>query len=429
MPHAAEKGQERPVTRCCLKLPQLTSNSSLVAQRSLSRGGSGFRLNQEICCAPNYAFPQIPRLSYGTMRQLSARREELSRWQTQASESISRVDQEVTTLQQVREVAEQCVQEKMSHCQVLLECVRLRSTTGDLSQDPVLLELQKEEQLAQQIRELVQSKISILLDKLSSLREIRTQLQQEYQDKGEAIKINTKCVTYDPSTLANHHYPDQTTTGTHSYDQWLSRCRSLKQTVDKLLQECCSFRGNLKYTLAKVKNTLESQRSATDRVLRRRINEIVRAKEVLEWERHQVNVTITDLVEEKRQVEAQLMNCESTMQLAQSRLDILTQRPGRELCLDQPQISLMSEADNLAKVASGLRMKLQLTQQTLQPEYRSLYILEDQLADKARALDVDLRCQSLCQRHLPVCGSTAVITNKTEPHPAPGHLQPWSSLH
>lgn len=72
----------------------------------------------------------------------------------------------------MREVAEQCVQEKMSHCQVLLECVRLRSTTGDLSQDPVLLELQKEEQLAQQIRELVQSKISILLDKLRSERNI-----------------------------------------------------------------------------------------------------------------------------------------------------------------------------------------------------------------------------------------------------------------
>ncbi|XP_071378126.1 tektin-2-like [Centroberyx affinis] len=426
-PRAVKEGHLRPGSRNTL--PDRTSSGSLLTSRSQLQRTSVLKLSQDLGCVHSDAVSQIPRATHSTMRQLSCRREELSRWQTQTRESIGRVDQEITALEQVKDAAECCLQEMILYCQVLEECVLLRDgcTTGDLVHDHVLIGLEKEVQLTQEITELVQKQIYMLLEKLSSLRGIRTQLLADYRDKGEAIKLNTKCMTYDLKSpiMPNQYQPNLNTKGTLSYDQWLSRCKGLKLAVEKLVKECSCFRGNLQYTLAKLKNALESQRCTTDSILRKRINEMMRAKEVLEWEKQQIQDTIVDLVRDMQKLEAQLMGCGSKMQLAHSRLDILKQRPSLELCLDKPHISLMLEINNLAKIASGLRTNLQLSQQSLDPMYRDLFILENRLADRARALNVDQKCQNLRQRFLPLCGAAVVIANKPKLRLAPG---PCSSL-
>lgn len=90
----------------------------------------------------------------------------------------------------------------------------------------------------------------------SSLTDIRTQLLADFQDKGEAIKLTTKCMTQElstPSTQlpAGQYKPDHV-----SYDKWLSRCRDLRLTADKLIKDSSTFRGNLRFTLANVRQLL-----------------------------------------------------------------------------------------------------------------------------------------------------------------------------
>lgn len=76
---------------------------------------------------------------------------------------------------QVKDTAECCLQEKQLYSQLMGDCVAINNglNTEVLLQDCVRIELRKEEQLTNEIRELLQKQICILLHKLRSDRHIQ----------------------------------------------------------------------------------------------------------------------------------------------------------------------------------------------------------------------------------------------------------------
>lgn len=133
------------------------------------------------------------------MGHLTFQHTEVTQWQAQISETIRQLDWEIIALEQVKTTAESFLEEKLLFGQLMSRCeeVKVSINTGVLEQDPVLIELKKEVQLTNKTTELFQKQICILLDKLSSLKEIHAKLLVDYLDKGEAIKINTKCLIHD----------------------------------------------------------------------------------------------------------------------------------------------------------------------------------------------------------------------------------------
>lgn len=53
----------------------------------------------------------------------------------------------------------------------------------------------------------------------------------------------------------------------------------------------------------------------------------------------QIRDEISDVTKDIQKVAGQIGNCDSKLHQATHRLDILNQRPGRELCLDQVSVS------------------------------------------------------------------------------------------
>lgn len=92
---------------------------------------------------------------------------------------------------------------------------------------------------------------------LSSLKDFRTQLLADFQDKSEAIKLTTKCITHEVNTLSCCFPAAQYKPNYVSYDKWLSHCRDLRLAADNLIKDSSSFRGNLRFTLANVRQTLD----------------------------------------------------------------------------------------------------------------------------------------------------------------------------
>lgn len=75
---------------------------------------------------------------------------------------------------QMKDTAECCLQEKQLYSQLMSDCVAIGNSLSSAvqRQDRVLIELKKEEQLTNEIRELLQKQICILLNKLRSGRQI-----------------------------------------------------------------------------------------------------------------------------------------------------------------------------------------------------------------------------------------------------------------
>ncbi|XP_072227224.1 tektin-B1-like [Leuresthes tenuis] len=357
---------------------------------------------------------QVPSAIRNTMGHLTSRHMEVSQWQAFISESISRVDREIAAVEQVKVVAERCLHERQLYSQLMSNCVALSCglTSTVLRQDRVFNELRKEEHLTNESRDLVQTQICCLLDKLSSLQKLRTQLLADFQDKSEAIKLTSKCITHQFETPSSRLPTCQYKPIHVSYEKWLSHCKNLRLTAENLVKESSSFRGNLQFSLTNLKNSQERQRHSTDTSLRRKIHELTRFQDTMMWERQRIKEEISDLTKDIQKVASQVRNCDSRLHQANHRLDILNHRPRYELCLDNPHISLTLEKQDLTKMEAGLRSVLKRTQQNLELTHRRLVILEDKLAKNACTLEMEQRCQKVHQSFLPALDTAVVLTNK-----------------
>ncbi|KAK5855088.1 hypothetical protein PBY51_005223 [Eleginops maclovinus] len=397
-----------------LSLPVLSSNRNVVGHRPQLQRNRLLKLGEETICSLGDDISRIPYATRSIMRHLSTRHTEVSQWKSQISESIGKVDREITVVEQVKDFAEGCLQEKQVYSQLMSDCVSISNSLGSVGQrqDRVITELKKEEQLTNEIREMLQRNICILLEKRGSLKAIRAQLLADFRDKGEAIKLTTKCIVHDVNTLSSRLPATQYRPKYVSYNDWLSHCRELRRAADNLINNSSSFRGNMRFTLANLKNSLERQRRSTVDAQRKKINDLTRVQDALIWERQQIRDEISDLTTDVHKVACQIQNCDSKLQRATQRLDILHQRPRRELCLDQPLFSLTLEKDDLEKMAAGLCPILKRSQRELEVAHRHLTILEEKLAKNVRIIEVEQKCQKLHQSFLPALDTSVILANK-----------------
>ncbi|XP_032392033.1 tektin-B1 isoform X2 [Etheostoma spectabile] len=358
-------------------LPVLSTNKSLLSCIPQLGSNKGLKLGEESICTLADNISRIPSAARSTMRHLSTRHTEVSQWQAQIYGSIGQVDREISALEQMKDTAERCLQEKQLYSQLMSDCVAIGSSliSAAQRQDHVLIELKKEEQLTNEIRELLQKQMCILLDKLSSLKQIRTQLTADFQDKSEAIKLTTKCITYNLNTPSSRLPAGQ-------------------------------------YKPNHLKNAQERQRRSTSDALRKKVNELSRVQDTLIWERQRTRDEFSDLTKDTEKLVGQIRNCDSKLHQVNHRLDILNQRPRHELCLDQPYFSFTLEKHDLTKMAAGLRPILKHSQQDLELTHRRLMILEDNLAKNAYALEVERKCQNLHQSFLPSLDTIVVLANR-----------------
>ncbi|XP_039675339.1 tektin-B1-like isoform X3 [Perca fluviatilis] len=358
-------------------LPVLSTNKSLLSCNPQLGSNKVLTLGAESICTLAEDISRIPSATRSTTRHLSSRHTEVSQWQAQISGSIGQVDSEISALEQMKDTAECCLQEKQLYSLLMSDCVAILNSLSSAvhRQDRVLIELKKEEQLTNEIRELLQKQICFLIHKLSSLKQIHTQLLADFQDKSEAIKLTTKCITYNLNTP-------------------------------------CSRLPAGQYKPNYLKNAQECQRRSTNDALRKKVNVLSKIQDTLIWERQRTRDEFSDLTKDIEKVVGQLRNCDSKLHQVTHRLDILNQRPRHELCLDQPYFSLTLEKHDLTKMAAGFRPILKRSQQDLELTRRRLMILEDNLAKNAYALEVERKCQNLHQSFLPVLDTIVVLANR-----------------
>ncbi|XP_051811957.1 uncharacterized protein LOC110956693 isoform X2 [Acanthochromis polyacanthus] len=404
--------------RARLTLPVISNKQSLVNSSSQLQSSTILKLEDEIVCLGE-DISQIPSAVGSSMTNLSLRHMEVGQWQALISESIDQVDREITAVEQVKDVTESYLQERQLYSQLMANCVGISNSLSFAGQrDCVFTELKKEEQMIDEIRELLQNHICMLLSKLSSLKNIRARLLADFQDKREAIKLTTKCISLQlnapTSPLPATPYKPKHV----SYNAWLCHCKELKMAADDLIRESSTFRGNLRFTLTNLKTRQERQRHSTASCMRKRINELSRTQEALIWKRHQIRNEISDLTKDMQKVAGQIRKCDSRMLQDTTRLEILNQRPGFELCLDRPYIGLTLEKRDLAAMAAGCSLVLKNSQNSLVLAEHRLMALENKMAKNAQHLQTQQKCQSLHQSFLPPRGSTVILANRPRLHGA-----------
>ncbi|XP_060916293.1 tektin-B1-like [Labrus mixtus] len=404
--------RERKEDHLRFSLPMISANKSLWTGRPQLQTFQVQNRDDDIVCSLQEDLSRLPSAAHSTMKHLSSLQTEVSVWQAQISESISRVDLEIFALEMLRGTAEGSLQEKQQYSQLLSNCVPLANIicAAEIKHSRILNELKKEEKLTNEIRDMLQKQICVLLEKISSLKDIRTQLLADFRDKGEATQLTTKCILYDQNTQCSRLHIDQYKPNHVKHDRWLSHCKNLKLIANNLIKVCCTFRGNLRYCLANQKNNLDHLHCSTGYTLRKKIHELIYIQDTMTWDRQRISDEISDLTKDIQRVTVQIRNCDQKLHQATHRLEILNQRPRLELCLDQPHFCLTLEKQDLSKITVGLYPLLKRSQQDLESTRRRLMILDDKLAKNAKLLEVEQKLQSLHKSFYPRFYTNVVLS-------------------
>ena len=141
--------------------------------------------------------------------------------------------------------------------------------------------------------------------------------------------------------------------------------------------------------LQQVANDMAKQIELTDRAFARRIWEAKDAKSKLETQVKDVTKLIDNLEENVKNVEKAILDKENYLKLANTRLDVRTNRPHVELVRDPTQYKLVQEVQEIEDSIRRLQDRLNDSHHKLKELDRNKLILLKDIETKAHTIRID----------------------------------------
>lgn len=258
----------------------------------------------------------------------------------------------------------------------------------DLLRDPVYLQLQKELGLIEQKKTDLEADCREAWEQLQRLGECISQLSRDLENKGEAIAVDENALGLKPSSsiIGFRQDPARHPKECIPYETWQQVSESNMNRAEEEIQKSRSQRSNMFSLRADVTNSLSAQQSDTDHALNRRIYEVRRARDELQWQKEETENEMNIINREISLLEEALADKTDPSKLAESRLEIRLWRPRTELLYDDAQKTIKNEM-----------LQLQLSRQKLTQQIADAKAAYNALQQHSARLaaDIDRKNQAL----------------------------------
>jgi len=285
----------------------------------------------------------------------------------------------------------------------------------DVVEDEVEDQLHKEQEVIDGIKRQLQQKIDESFEQLCVLQEARQQILADLQDKNIALGIDVDQynLTEESPNISYKPDPCRVPKGSTTPQQWEDFSRYNKERAEAEMGNSRRLREAVHHTLQQTENDLESQKTATDYGLRKRIHEFEKAIDELNWQKAQTEEEIAEMEEDIRRLNDAIRAKINPMKLAQTRLENRTYRPNQELCRDNPQYGLTDEVKQLEATKKALEEKLRQAQHALDGLEQNLHRINEDLQCKTNSLKLDQQCENSRTKLGPARPQTASERNAT----------------
>ncbi|XP_003384329.1 PREDICTED: tektin-2-like [Amphimedon queenslandica] len=344
---------------------------------------------------------------------LHQRISDVTDWKSSLQHTLSETDSAITKLSESKRLAEYALMAKEMPLHVVLECLVTRENRVaiDLVRDEVEAELNKEVSVIEGVQAILHQRIGDAFKQLCQLQECYEKLQFDISDKTQALSIDTDCVGLGNSSSGINIQTDPTRIkkGIVNPVQWESYSVHNTDEANREIAQSVRLRESISQTIQQTTNDLESQWTATNYALRRRIHEIKQAYQELEWQKKNTEAEIAQVKQEIESLTVSLMEKTPPMKVAHTRLENRTYRQNVELCRDQPQYNLVEEISEITTSQKKLAEKLHVSKQTLGTLQRTLERIMKDLSVKSNSLQLDKKCEEIRQ----------ILSKHPKPHQLP----------
>ncbi|NXT38655.1 TEKT4 protein, partial [Pelecanoides urinatrix] len=271
-----------------------------------------------------------------------------------------------------------------------LQC-RERRQPPDLVSDEVERELLKEAELIRNIQELLKRTLMQAGNQMRLNRDLKEVCEIDWSDKVETYNIDDKCGRYSNQSTNIQFHPSSVKfeESASTPETWakFSHDNIYKAEREKLAS--INLRALIDNILHDVSEDLRMQCATVNEAFAKHCEELDDTKHKLEHHLKKVVKQIGDQEVNIAALKQAIKDKEAPMKVAQTRLYDRSFRPNVELCRDEAQFRLISEAEELTASVESLKKKLLESEQSLRNLEDTRMNLEKEIAVKTNSIFID----------------------------------------
>ncbi|NXL63784.1 TEKT4 protein, partial [Chordeiles acutipennis] len=268
---------------------------------------------------------------------------------------------------------------------------RERRQPPDLVSDEVERELLKEAELIRNIQELLKRTLMQARTQMRLNRDHKEICEMDWSDKVETFNIDDKCRRYSNQStniqfqMNSVKFEENTSTP----ETWAKFSHDNIYRAEREKLASISLRTLIDNILHDVSQDLRMQCAAVNEAFAKHCEELDDAKLKLEHHLKQILKEIGDQEADIAALKQAIREKEASMKVTQTRLYDRSFRPNMELCRDEAQFRLISEAEELTESVESLKKKLLESEQSLRNLEDTRMNLEKEIAVKTNTIFID----------------------------------------
>lgn len=290
-----------------------------------------------------------------------------------------RVEKAIEAIQEPLHIAQTCLANREKRYDI------------DLVHDNVQKELIKEVEIEQGCESLLTRLHEEVVEQVRLNRKAKFNLESDLKNKFSAMSIDEHVQNLsltNPSTYLKHGTA-KIEPNSFTEQQWEDFSDHNIKNAESTRLNSVSLRTMVDSSLQQIANDITKQIELTDRSFTRRIWESKDAKTKLENQVKDVTKLIDDLEENVKNTEKAILDKENYLKLANTRLDIRTNRPQIELVRDPAQYKLVQEVQEIEDSVRRLQDRLNDSHHKLKELDRNKLVLMKDIDTKTNSICVD----------------------------------------
>ncbi|NXE15814.1 TEKT4 protein, partial [Lophotis ruficrista] len=354
-----------------------------------------------------HAAATAQRTQQDTTAALGQRLRDIRFWKTELQREIEDLDTETNLLaaQKLRlERALDATEVPYAIATDNLQC-RERRQPPDLVNDEVERELLKEVELIKSIQELLRRALMEAANQMRLNRDHKEVCEMDWSDKVETYIIDNKCGRYRNQSTNIQFHPSSVKSeeSASTPKAWAKFSYDNVYKAEQEKQASINLRALIDSILQDVSADLRRQCGIVNEAFAKRCKELNDAKYNLEYHLKKILREIGDKEASIAALKHAIREKEGPMKVAQTRLYDRSFRPNIELCRDEAQFRLITEAEELTESIESLKKKLLESEESLRNLEDIRMNLEKEIAVKTNSIFIDKqKCMAHRTRYPPV---------------------------
>ncbi|XP_072947873.1 tektin-B1-like [Epargyreus clarus] len=324
---------------------------------------------------------------------------EVQSWREKQRYTRECVRDETRALREEKNATELLLESLQVPLMVVSQCLSNRDqrVPPELTRDQLGEELKRELHIIENSKRVLTDVCHMGWQKIKELENVFCRLEREIQNKDDALVLeyHVKEIDRESSDISYKVDPTRVPQESMTEESYVHCIENTIKIAEQLMKESKDLRETMFKSREQATNQMYAQSQQVEMVMRRRVYDIQRARNEMEWQKHKLETNLAKLDREIGSLRAAVADKINPTKLVETRLETRTRRPVMERVQDKPMRGLIEEFERVHLSTNMLEKKLEDALTTYHGMWNHHQRVTKDLQHKNQALETDRRLMEI----------------------------------